>query len=73
MFLQRTKLWRIARILSGILVTMEKKSAKKIVKLTRRIEFLAKENKELREELEQNKLLLEKYMTNTDKNFDSIS
>ncbi|CAF0817160.1 unnamed protein product [Brachionus calyciflorus] len=57
------RLWRIARILSGILMTMEKKSAKKIDKLLKRIEKLKKENAELREELEQKKALIDSYNT----------
>lgn len=52
---------------------MEKKSAKKILKLTKTIESLTKENKELRRELEQNKFLLEKYMIDDDNNINNSS
>ena len=65
-----TRLWRIARILSGILMTMEKKSAKKVDKLSKRIELLKRENKELKEELERNKTLLESLVNNNNKDLD---
>lgn len=51
---------------------MEKKSAKKILKLTKTIKYLTNENKELREQLEKNRHILEKFMVQDNRNLDEI-
>lgn len=51
-------------------MTMEKKSTKKVDKLLKRIEVLKRENKELKEELERNKTLLENFMKNNKQDSD---
>lgn len=52
---------------------MEKKSAKKILKLTKTIECLTNENRELHEELEKHRYLLENYSSQYNKKLDAIS
>jgi Ni,Fe-hydrogenase III large subunit len=56
----QNRLWRITRIINGIVMTMEKKSTEKIQRMIKIINRLKKENEELKRELNEKNLMLER-------------
>jgi hypothetical protein len=53
-------LWRITRIINGIVMTMEKKSAEKVQRLVKIINKLKIENEDLKQDINEKNMLIER-------------
>jgi hypothetical protein len=53
-------LWRITRIINGIVMTMEKKSAEKVQKLVKIINKLKIENEDLKQDINEKNMLIDR-------------